>query len=435
MPRRVSVVARLLVAAATLGSLTMPRQATRALAASPDSAPPLPAPSGRVVNVSTEAQLQAAITRVITGTTIVIAPGTYRLTASLYINKAVSDVVIRGATNNRNDVQIVGKGMAASSDGGVPFGIWTGGGVTRITIANLTIRDVYYHPLILNPGTRQPRVYNVALVDAGQQLLKANPDGAGGGVDGGLVEYCVFEYTTAAKSDYTNGVDVHTGDDWVIRHSLFRRIRSTQGLAGPAILMWNNSRNTIVESNTFIDNHRDIHLGLIERTPNDHTGGVVRNNMIVRSPGAGGDVGIAVADSPGTRVVHNSIWMGGAYGIAIEYRFPDTTGVVIANNISDATAWARENATGTLTSNVWTAVASDFVSPGRGDLHLSSTAVAAIDKVPVHPDAAADWDGESRPAGAAADLGADERGHPGTSALRLVPRMIVGSVWRACVAS
>jgi len=25
----------------------------------------------------------------------------------------------------------------------VPFGIWTGGGVTGVTIANLTIRDIY----------------------------------------------------------------------------------------------------------------------------------------------------------------------------------------------------------------------------------------------------------------------------------------------------
>lgn len=408
---RVSAGRLLIVIAAVLAGLTLPPGVTRGRAASPDSAPPLPAPTGQVVNVSTEPQLRNAVAALTSGTTIVIAPGTYRLTATLYINKAVSDVVIRGASNNRGDVVLVGKGMAAAGDGGVPFGIWTGGGVTRITIANLTIRDVYYHPLIFNPGTVQPRVYNVALIDAGQQFLKANPDGAGGGVDGGVVEYCVFEYTTVANNSYTNGVDVHTGDDWVIRHSLFRRIRSNAGLAGPAILMWNNSRNTIVEGNTFIDNHRDIHLGLIERTPNDHTGGVVRNNMIVRRPGAGGDVGIGVFDSPGTRVVHNSLWMGGQYGTGIEYRFPDTTGVVIANNFGDTSVWARDGAGGgTVTNNVSTAVASDFISPSTGDLHLSGTAIAALDKVPVHADAPADWDGEARPAGGAADLGADERG-------------------------
>ena len=391
-----------------LAMLAAGRPASPLSAASPDTAPPLPAPTGTVVTVATEPQLRAAIGAVTSGTTIVIAPGTYALTGPLYVNGAFSDVVIRGATNNRNDVVLVGKGMAAANDGGVPFGIWTGGGVTRVTIANLTIRDVYYHPLIFNGGTQQPRVYNVRLLDAGQQFLKANPDGTGGGVNGGIVEYSVFEYTTGAPSYYTNGVDVHTGDSWVIRHNLFRRIRTAQGLAGPAILMWNNSRNTVVEANTFIDNHRDISLGLIERTPNDHTGGVVRNNFIARSPGAGGDVAIGVMDSPNTRVVHNTVWMGGAYQNAVEYRFPDTMGVVVANNLTDARVLARDGGVATVAGNVTNAAASFFVAPAQADLHLTAAAGAAIDQAAVLADAPLDWDGQPRPWGARADVGADE---------------------------
>ena len=399
-----------LVAAAVLlnGSATAPVGA-----ASPDTAPPLPVPTGTVVNVSTEPQLRAAVAALTSGTTIVIAPGTYMLTGPLYLNGAFSDVVIRGATNNRNDVVLVGKGMNAASDGGVPFGIWTGGGVTRVTIANLTIRDVYYHPIIFNGGTQQPRVYNVRLLDAGQQFVKANPDGAGGGVNGGIVEYSVIEYTTGAPSWYTNGVDVHTGDGWIIRHNLFRRIRTAQGLAGPAVLMWNNSRSTIVEANTFIDNHRDISLGLIERTPNDHTGGVVRNNFIARSPGAGGDVAIGVMDSPGTRVVHNTIWMGGAYPNAVEYRFSDTTGVVVASNLADARVLARDGGVATVAGNVLNAPAGYFVTPAQGDLHLTAAASAALDQVAVLADAPLDWDGQPRPSGALGDIGADESAPPG----------------------
>ena len=45
----------------------------------------------------------------------------------------------------------------------VPFGIWTGGNVNGITIANLAIRDVYQHPIILNAGTQSPHIYNVHL--------------------------------------------------------------------------------------------------------------------------------------------------------------------------------------------------------------------------------------------------------------------------------
>ncbi len=187
--------------------------------------------------------------------------------------------------------------MSGPSDGGVPFGIWVGGNVRGVTIANLTIRDVYNHPIMLNAGAQSPLIHNVRLVNAGQQFIKANPDGAGGGVDNGIVEYSVIEYETTSRDDYTNGVDVHTGDNWIIRHNLFRNMRAPQGqLAGPAILMWNASTNTLVDGNTFINCQREIALGLIERTPNDHTGGIVRNNFIYRD--VPGDSAIYVADSP-----------------------------------------------------------------------------------------------------------------------------------------
>ena len=380
---------------------------TKALA--PDSAPPLPAPSGAVVNVSTVSQLQAAAAAATSNQTIVIAPGTYNLTSTLWIGGSISNLTLRGATNNRNDVVLVGKGMGVN-DANVPFGIWTGNGVTGLTIANLTIRDIYQHPIMFNAGTQSPRVYNVRLVDAGQQFIKSSPDGAGGGVNNGVVEYSVIEYTNTAPNDYTNGVDVHTGQNWIIRHNLFRRIRAPQGLlAGPAILMWNASSGSIAEGNTFVDCQREISFGLIERTPNDHTGGVIRNNMIVRNAGMGGDVGIGIMDSPGTAVVNNTIFLNGQYPNAIEYRFANTSGVSITNNLGDRGAQARDGASATLQANVWTAAANWFVAPATGDLHLTALATGAIDTGIVPSQATVDWDAEPRLAGAAVDAGADER--------------------------
>ena len=117
-------------------------------------APALPAPSGVVIDVSTPAQLENAVASIASNTTIMIAPGTYPISSTLYINGSFTNVAVRGATGNRDDVVIVGKGMTAAGDGGVPFGIWVGGNVRGVTIADLTIRDVYYHPIILNAGTR-----------------------------------------------------------------------------------------------------------------------------------------------------------------------------------------------------------------------------------------------------------------------------------------
>jgi hypothetical protein len=368
---------------------------------------PLPPPSGTIISVATLAQLENAVASIASNTTILIAPGTYRLTSPLYINGSFTNVGIRGATGNRDDVVLIGKGMAGANDGGVPFGIWVGGNVRGVTIANLTIRDIHNHAIILNAGAQSPLIHNVRLVNAGQQFVKANPDGAGGGVDNGIVEYSAIEYDTTSRDDYTNGVDVHTGDNWIIRHNMFRNVRAPQGqLAGPAILMWNGSTNTLVDGNTFINCQREIAMGLIERTPDDHAGGTVRNNFIYRD--IPGDSAIYVADSPNTQVIHNTILISGSYPNPIEYRFGHTTGVLIANNVLDGIIAARDGATGTVSGNFTNATAALFVSAATGDLHLRPSATPLLNQVNAVPaNAGVDWDGDARPAGAA-DLGADE---------------------------
>jgi hypothetical protein len=384
---------------------------------------PLPPPAGAIIHVSTVSQLQNAVAAIASNTTIVIAPGTYQLTSTLYINGNFTNVGVRGATANRDDVVIIGRGMNASSDGGVPFGIWVGGDVRGVTIANLTIRDVFYHPIMLNAGAQSPFIHNVRLVNAGQQFVKASPDGTGGGVDNGIVEYSVIEYETVSRDYYTNGVDVHTGDNWIIRHNLFRNVRAPAGqLAGPAILMWNGSTNTLVDGNTFIECQREIALGLIERTPNDHTGGAISNNFIHRS--LPGDSAIYVADSPGTQVVHNSILISRTYANPIEFRFPHTTGVVIANNVLDGNIAARDAATGSVAGNYTNAIGVFFANPLAGDLHLTPLATVLLNQVISVPTSAPlDWDGQPRPAGST-DIGADERtaALPGAvKNLRVVP--------------
>jgi hypothetical protein len=397
-------------------------------ARSTQSPPPLPAPAGAVVNVSTDAQLQAAVRNITSNTTIVLAPGTYALSSTLYINGTFSNVGLRGATNNRDDVVLVGSGMTTAGNGSVPYGIWTGGNVQGVTIANLTIRDVYYHPIIFNGGTQSPRVYNVHLINAGQQFIKSNPDGQGGGVNNGIVEYSVIEYTSVARDEYTNGVDVHTGNGWIVRHNLFRNIVSPPGmLAGPAVLMWNHSINATVEGNSFVNCARGVALGLIDQNPGtDNSGGIIRNNFFFRTSQQSGDNAIGLADSPNTQVLNNTIFLSGTYSSPIEYRFAGTSGAVIANNITDGIISARDGATGTVQNNLIGARADLFVNAAQGDLHLAATATSAIDRGATVPTVTEDWDGEQRPGGAAYDIGADERG-ASTAAYQIGGHVINGS--------
>jgi len=63
------------------------------------------------VNVATEPQLQAAVAGLASNTTILIAPGTYRLTSTLYVNGTFASVALRGSSGNADGVVLVGPGI------------------------------------------------------------------------------------------------------------------------------------------------------------------------------------------------------------------------------------------------------------------------------------------------------------------------------------
>jgi hypothetical protein len=170
-----------------------------------------------------------------------------------------------------------------------------------------------------------------------------------------------------------------------------------------------------VEGNTFINCQREIAFGLIQRTPNDHTGGIIRNNFIYRASNTGGDTPIGVFDSPGTSVLHNTIFLNGDYSSSIEYRWSDTTGVIIANNLSDAPIRNRDGASASLQTNYTSATAAYFVNPAGGDLHLKAEATNAINRGTSIANSPLDWDGSARPIGSAPDIGADEYGSSTTT--------------------
>ena len=394
-----------------------------ALAASPGNAPQLPITGTRIVNVSSQSQLQSAMGNLQHGDTLLLANGTYNLSSSLYINGR-NNVTIRG-TNGSTNVVLVGKGMDNSNHGGVPVGIWSNG--TNTTVAHLTIRDTWDNEIIFNSGAQSPRVYCVRLINAGSQFIKSNPTDvdAGLGVNNGIVEHCIFEYTGSPPADhgsgvgYFNGISAHAAKNWIVRGNLFRNLHNPDTAAylwNPAVLFWRQSSNTVTEQNIFINVDRAVAYGLDNSVPyRDHIGGSIRNNFVYLAPGfmsasrrAGSDGSLIAWNSPGTQIDHNTVLLNGNELFAIEFRFSTTTNGGARNNLADAPIRLRDNARATLNTNLLTATPGMFVNPAAGDLHLLGSATNAIDRGTALNTVTNDFDGERRPRGANPDIGADE---------------------------
>lgn len=388
------------------------------------AAPALPMTGTRMVNVSTESALQSAVANAQNGDTLLIANGTYNLTNSLYLN-GKHNVTIRG-TSGCDGVVLVGKGMDNANHGNVLVGIWSN--ALNTTIAHLTIRDTYDNAIVFNTGAQAPHVYSVKLLNAGSQFVKSNPtDGPNGiGVDNGILEYSWMEYTAGppatdhgAGVGYTNGISAHAVDNWSIRNNLFKNFHTPDTAAylwNPAVLIWNHSSNVLTEGNVFINVDRAVAYGLQNTTGTDNQGGTIRNNFVYMAPGlysasrkAGSDGTIIVNDSPNTKVYHNTILTNGNLRQSIEFRFASTTGGEARNNLTDAPInLSRDGASAVQSGNIGAATPSMFVNPNAADLHLLSTATQAIDRAPALSVVSTDIDGNSRPLGAGADIGADE---------------------------
>ncbi len=209
-----------------------------------------------------------------TGPTILVAPGIYTLQDAVYVT--VHNLTIRGATGNRDDVILDGGEMLT----------WTYTHIIaifadNITIADLTLRNGDEHDVSVN-GSDRPILYNLHSLDTGYQLVKVNPatmlraSRVGDGSDNGLLACSHLEYTTTSPEDYTSDISAHNAHRWTVRDNEWRRIRTPNQVPAPAILFWSGSSDTLVERNLLVDCYQGIAFG----NASDHTGGIVRNNMI-----------------------------------------------------------------------------------------------------------------------------------------------------------
>lgn len=391
--------------------------------------PSLLPPSGTVVNVSTVTGLQSAVNNAVSGTTIRVADGTYNLDG-VYLRIDTPGVTLRSASGNRQAVVLDGNYITTEIIQIV---------ASDVTVADLTLREAYDHPIHVmstdGRHTLNTLIYNVHIIDPGQQAIKINPGSDGFYNDDGVIACSHIELTDTGRAQirdncYTGGVDAHQSRGWTIRDNRIEGFWCEAGLSEHAIHLWRGCRDTTIERNVLLDNARGVGLGLVTsgegRTyPDDPCptasgyvddfGGTIRNNFIAANDGGlfaseyGFDCGICLWNACNAKAFHNTVYTAdpGSTFSSIEWRFPNTQAQIV-NNLANHTMRQRDGATATQSGNLTNALAGWFVAAGTGDLHLVTAASAAIDRVTAPAGVTDDIDGNARPKGASADIGADE---------------------------
>lgn len=359
---------------------------------------------GTVIEVSTVEELQNAVNEVNNlggNRTILIADGTYPISSTAWFPYiTASDVVIRSQSGNRDAVILTGQGMTSVAPDS-EHGIYAAG--DNITIADLTIKEVGNHGIALHGDNLL--VHNVRIQNAYEQMIKGN--NVGDGADNGVVQCSLLEYPAGAGPQfYIGGLDIHGGNNWRVSDNIFRNIASPSvSLAEHAVHFWNGSGDNIVERNQIINCDRGIGFGL-GSSPN--TGGIIRNNMIYNDgTGLFNDVGIGLESSPQTKVYNNTVFI--SYQNAIEYRFEETVGVDIRNNLCNRLIKSRNGGHATLGVNYEEAQADWFVNAAAGDLRLIEMQENVTDTgEDLTNEVLVDLDQNTRPQGSGYDLGAQE---------------------------
>ena len=228
--------------------------------------PALPPPAGTTVAVGTAEQIYHAVNTADPGTTILVMDGTYNLGSSgRYLWIDTPGLTLRSASGNREAV-ILDDDYSGSEIITVA--------ASNVTIADLTIKRAGTHPIHVvstdDGDTLHTLIYNVHIIDPGQQAIKINPNLAKTHfTDDGTVACSTIELTDAGRakvlaineSCYTGGVDGHWSRGWVIRDNVIKGFWCETGLSEHGVHFWTGSRDTLVERNKFVDNARAVGFG------------------------------------------------------------------------------------------------------------------------------------------------------------------------------
>lgn len=370
--------------------------------------PPLPEPQGEILRVYDTDQLMDAVSRAKAGTTIMLEEGTYQLKDTVILKH--DRLTLRGASNDRSKVVLLGNGFHGNSSVGPGEAISIKDG-QNITVANLTIKECRVHGISVQGTThcQGVHIYNVGFIDIGERGVKVNTSTSDEypHSESGIVEYCWFEQTQQVDpnrqdgfgGNYISGIAALGVKDWIIRDNVFINVRGATD-RGEAILVWVSCVGTIVERNIVFGCNRGICIGNWHGAEKEnywhHKGGIVRNNFVYTPDRFEGSSGIEIVKVKGLKVFNNTVFHDNPNASrAFEYLHPETS-VEIKNNLVRGLIRSREGGKADLERNLTQVQADWFIDPENGDLRLTEKAAEALGAGVMLPEVRDDFFGTPR---------------------------------------
>jgi hypothetical protein len=370
--------------------------------------PPLPPPTGNVVNVNTASEFKSAINNATPGQTILLSAGTYDISSMEPVTVRTDNIAIRGATGDPTEVIIQGRGFESCTNVDEEMLMLFN---ANITIADLSITESRCHGLkIESNNVDSLLLHNVRFINIGERCIKGgsayNPEDA-------IIRYCHFEDTKVPASDrcgahfsgdYIGGMDVMNASGWKVHDCVFRNIKGANGGGRGGIFFWRGCRDMTVERNSFISCDVCIAFGNPSGS-SDVTGGIIRNNFIVK----GAYIGMEICHGTNIKIYNNTVYSTSpTYFRTISF-FECAGGNEFKQNIVFGRFWEKDGTVPDTAGNIWKSASGDentdwFVNPSGGDLHLTDKATGALNTG--NSLVTDDWDGHQRPK--SPDIGADE---------------------------
>jgi len=341
-----------------------------------------------IISSSDSRKLFKVIANAPSYTKILLKDGIYKLNHDRRLIFRRPYIILSSLSKNRDKVVI---------DGQYKVGSLIELRASHITISSLTLKHAIWHAIHLKGGANNIKLYNLHILDCGEQLIKSNPNTIHWNEsyakfnDNVTVSNCLIEITDKGRKRvhklpysacYTQGIDAHAARGWVVEDNIFKDIHCYKKSAVASILFWHGSRDITIQRNKIVNciigiqfgegNVKKARIYPDKKIKAGVYDSIIKNNFILGDP-TFFDTGICVWACRNIKIFNNTIYSkcdSKRCFAGIDIRFNHSI-ISIKNNLYYPKIVNRTGMNSQIyISNNVRSRAEFFVNPKLGDLHL-----------------------------------------------------------------